>query len=62
MIEQNKDDGIEQLVETIMRMYYAGSYEQYNNEEIRDYWRKKVRCEEYETMVQQQPGRGEGDR
>ena len=56
------DQEIEDLVETIMRQYYMGSYEAYMNEEIRNKWKEKLRSESDETVVQQQSGRGERDR
>ena len=56
------DQEIEDLVETIMRQYYMGNYEAYMNEEIRNKWKERLRSESDETVVQQQPGRGERDR
>lgn len=58
MSEKELDD----LVETIMRSYYMGSYEKYNNEEIRNQWKKRLRSDnDGETLVREQSGRGKSN-
>lgn len=36
------NEGIEEFVEEIMRYYYMGDYEKYNDEELREQYRKML--------------------
>ena len=40
------EEKIEILVEEIMRQFHFGSFEDYNNEELREYYREMLRKEE----------------
>lgn len=51
----------EDLIETIMRASGYGNYNNYNSEEIREKWRKFLRSDSNDSMVQEQPRHQETD-